>query len=141
MKRLNFSREKDKRDPATNDSRPQRPVDIEKIERYRKRYLTHDLSKRPLVIRGKHTGPEPLSRTPSPQAGLIETPSLWRVPQKVFFDLNSHIKKSFETGTWAWQDNNRLVISCPDYISEQTLIMSFLKGLDLGCKCGETWKP
>ena len=50
------------------------------------------------------------------------------------YDIDIYIKGSFECGDWSFNGNERLIESSQRQSSEMTSIMSFLEGLDTGCR-------
>jgi hypothetical protein len=103
------------------------------VERYRDRYRIQDVNQRSLLEREKGRATDLLCRTPPPTEGHLQSPSLWRVPEKVLFNLDALIKRSFETGTWRFNGNDLLINSSASDQLEKTSIMTLLTGIDLGC--------
>ncbi|KAH8597199.1 hypothetical protein B0O99DRAFT_592946 [Bisporella sp. PMI_857] len=131
-----------------------RPVDLMKIEKYRKRdrvqhmtqpinfgkiqqlhSINHDKVAMELApLRNQIAGL--ISTTPptSPLQRPLASPQVWKIPEKLLYHIDIYIKGSFECGDWYFFNNERLIESSKHAALEQTSIMSFLNGLDMGCR-------
>lgn len=128
-----------------------RPIDLEKVERFRDRARIQH-TERPINLErvegqrslaqvntsnGLQFHPAGLvSKTPprSPLQRSLSTPRVWNIPEKLMYNIDIYIKGSFEHGDWSFNGNERLIESSQNQESEQTSVMSFLDGLDTGCR-------
>ena len=114
-----------------------RLVDIEKVERYRKREFIHPTGNRSLFkpLEGKKTK-DLICRTPSPLTSPhrpLMNPQVWNVSEKLFYDIDVYIKGSFDSGAWVFNGNERLIESSHYQPLEMGSLQAFLGGLDSGC--------
>jgi hypothetical protein len=131
-----------------------RPVDLEKVEKFRKREriqhmkqqinlekvqelhsVDRDQTSRGMpLLQAKPTGL--ISRTPprSPLQRPLASPQVWKIPEKLMYHIETYIKGSFECGDWHFFHNERLIESSKHQASEMTSVMSYLDGLDTGCR-------
>ena len=109
-----------------------RPVDLEKIERYRKRNKL-DFHQRSLFKTNQTPKTGVVCRTPPLLPKSLPVTQAWRVFEKLLFDVNNHIRVSFESGVWTFDGNERLIRSSPAQSSERSSLHAFLGGLDISC--------
>ncbi|KAG4444026.1 hypothetical protein IFR05_000486 [Cadophora sp. M221] len=156
---LAILREKKLRELTGNESAffiRNRPVDLEKIEKFRKRDRIEpieqsinprrlqelpSLDQRPEVRQSKLSqvqfqARELVSKTPpaSPIQRLLSSPRQWRVPEKLFYDVDLYIKGSFESGEWRFNGNELIIESSKSQPAERNALHAFLGGLDTGCR-------
>lgn len=72
-------------------------------------------------------------RTPPLLPKSLPVAQAWRIFEKLLFDVNNHIRVSFESGVWTFDGNERLIRSSPAQSSERNSLHAFLGGLDISC--------
>lgn len=114
-----------------------RPVDMEKVERYRKREFIHVTGNRSLFKSLEGTKTKNLiCKTPPPLTSPyrpLRTPQVWHVSEKLFYDVDVYIKGSFESDAWVFNGNERLIESSHCQPLERDSLHAFLGALDTGC--------
>lgn len=77
-----------------------------------------------------------ISKTPprSPPQRPLSSPQVWKIPENLMYHIGIYINGSFECGKWYFISNERLIESSEHQAVEKTSIMSFLEGLDTGCR-------
>lgn len=112
------------------------PVDIEKVEKYRKRNFIQVAGNKSLFepLEGKNTR-DLICITPPPSSSPhrpLATPQVWNISEKLFYDVDVYITGSFESGPWVSNGNERLIESSHSQSLERDSLHAFLGALDTG---------
>ena len=110
-------------------------IDQNDIEKYRRRYK---ISKSGEEADGQRDAPEfPASQIvkrwrPVPM-DITQMYSTIEIPERILYNVDSMIRKSFGIKEWYFLDKDRLIESSEYAHIEKGNIMSLLSGIDLGC--------
>jgi hypothetical protein len=108
----------------------QRPVNLGKIERHRKRAGLPGQQQSLLDPVQSNTTDIIWQKLP-PSFPTSQPPNL-RIPEKLFHDINIFIKGSFETGLWSFKGNSFIIMSSTSQDSEIKVLHDFLGHFAVG---------
>jgi hypothetical protein len=113
----------------------QRPVDLGKIERHRKRAGLPD-QQQSLLDPALSSTTDIACQTLPPSLPTSRPLNL-RIPEKLFHDIDIFIKGSFEVGLWSFKGNDFIIMSSTSQDSEIKVLHDFLGDFAVGCHAAD----